>query len=226
MLEDKLNALKGLVVKEASLAKEMVKKSVDGLLRKDKGLLLEVIEKDEPAMNKLDIEVEEECVYTVALYQPKAKHLRTVFTVLKMNKDLERIGDLAVNIAQSALFLIERPQVKPFIDVPRMASEVLGMLSDAIDSFVNEDAKLAKSVCERDDLIDALRDQILRELITYMASEPSVIERAMHIIRVARCLERIGDLTTNIAEDVVFMVEGRVIKHGKSCYSKPQGWQN
>ncbi len=217
MIEEKIEHLKGRIVKAANLAKQMVKKSIDGLLSKDKGLLLEVIEKDEPAMNRLDIEIEEECVYAVALYQPKAKHLRTVFTVLKMNKDLERMGDLAHNIAQSALFLIERPQVKPFIDVPRMASEVLEMLSDAINSFVNEDAKLAKRVCERDDTVDALKDQILRELVTYMASNPSVIERAMHIIRIARCLERIGDLATNIAEDVIFMVEGRVIKHGGMC---------
>jgi phosphate transport system protein len=133
-----------------------------------------------------------------------------------MNNDLERMGDHAVNISQSGLFLISKPQVKPLLDIPRMAEEVSKMLEDSLKSFVNEDAALAKSVCERDDIIDDYRDQIVRELITYMVSDPSTIERALHLIRIAGNLERIADLTTNICEDVIFMVKGELMKHHKT----------
>ena len=130
-----------------------------------------------------------------------------------MNNDLERMGDEAVNIAESSLFLIERPPVKPLIDIPRMAQEAMGMLRDSLSSLIREDTALASSVCQRDDVVDSLRDQILRELITYMASDPSTIERSLHLLRISRSLERIADLSTNICEDVIYMVEGKVIKH-------------
>ncbi|HBE44144.1 MAG TPA: phosphate transport system regulatory protein PhoU, partial [Deltaproteobacteria bacterium] len=127
--------------------------------------------------------------------------------------DLERVADHAVNIAESSLFLIERPFVKPFIDVPRMAQESIGMLKDSIDAFVKESSQLAYDVCGRDSIVDFLEEQILRELITYMASDPSTIERSMKILTIAKNLERIADLSTNISEDVIYMVDGRNIKH-------------
>jgi phosphate transport system protein len=133
--------------------------------------------------------------------------------VMKMGNDLERIGDHAVNIAESGLYLIERPQVKPFVDIPRMSEVTIKMLKDGIQAFINEDADLAKSVCERDSIVDELRIQILRELITFMVSDATTIERCLHLIRVSGNLERIADLSTNMCEEVIFMVKGRVIKH-------------
>jgi len=123
------------------------------------------------------------------------------------------VGDHAVNIAECSLFLIERPSLKPLLDIPRMAEESVGMLKDAIEAFIREDALLAAMVCERDNIVDNLGQQILRELITFMGADPSTIERSMRLLNIARNLERIGDLSTNISEDVIFMVEGRVIKH-------------
>ena len=130
-----------------------------------------------------------------------------------MNNDLERIADHAVNISQSALCFIEQPLVKPLIDIPRMADTVIEMLNDGVNAFVHEDSNLARGVCARDNVVDALRDQILRELVTYMISDPSTIERSLHLIRIPKNLERIADLSTNICEDVIFLVEGEVIKH-------------
>jgi len=215
MLKEKLNELKKKLIEEADLAQDMVKKSIEGLIKKRKEILEKVIKEYEPKMNELEIELDELCTNLIALYQPEAGNLRTILMILKMNNDLERIGDLAVNISESALFLIERPLVKPLIDIPRMAEEAIDMLKSAIDSFINKNAELAKSVCEKDIIVDNLRDQILRELITFMSSDPSTIERSIHLIRISRNLERIADLSTNICEDVIFMVEGKVIKHHK-----------
>ena len=215
MLKEKLNELKKKLIEEADLAQDMVKKSIEGLIKKRREILEKVIKEYEPKMNELEIELDELCTNLIALYQPEAGNLRTILMILKMNNDLERIGDLAVNISESVLFLIEKPPVKPLIDIPRMAEESIDMLKNAINSFINKDAKLAKSVCEKDSVVDNLRDQILRELITYMSSDSSTIERSIHLIRISRCLERIADLSTNICEDVIFMVEGKVIKHHK-----------
>jgi len=215
MLKEKLNELKKKLIEEANLAQDMVKKSIEGLIKKRREILEKVIKEYEPKMNELEIELDELCTNLIALYQPEAGNLRTILMILKMNNDLERIGDLAVNISESVLFLIEKPPVKPLIDIPRMAEESIDMLKNAINSFINKDAKLAKSVCEKDSVVDNLRDQILRELITYMSSDSSTIERSIHLIRISRCLERIADLSTNICEDVIFMTEGKIIKHHK-----------
>jgi len=163
------------------MARSMVKSSIKGLIEKRKEILEKVIKEYEPKMNELEIELDELCTNLIALYQPKAGNLRTILMILKMNNDLERVGDLAVNISESALYLIERPPVKPLIDIPRMAEESIDMLKNAIDSFINKDAELAKSVCEKDTIVDGLRDQVLRELITYMSSDPTTIERAISI---------------------------------------------
>jgi len=213
MLTEKLLYLKKQLVQYSSAIESMVNKSMKGLLSKDKGLLVEVIEQDEPKVNELEVEVDELCTNMIAQYQPRAKDLRTILMAFKMNNDLERMGDHAVNIAESALYLIERPQVKPFKDIPAMSEAVMKMLKDSIDSFVNGDAKLAKSVCERDNIVDDFKDKILAELIQIMNLDPSTIERSLHLLRISGNLERIADLSTNIGEEVMFMVEGRVIKH-------------
>lgn len=215
MLREKIDILKKKLVEMASLGESMVKNSIEGLTKKRKEILQKVIEEYEPKMNELEIELDEMCTKLIALYQPEAVDLRTILAALKINNDLERIGDLAVNIAESALILIERPLVKPLIDIPRMAEETISMLKNAVDSFINRDSKLAKSVCERDSIVDNLRDQIFRELITYMISDPSTIEPSFHLIRISRSLERIADLSTNICEDVIFMIESKIIKHHK-----------
>jgi phosphate transport system protein len=215
MVERKIEEVKEKLIEFSEIVKGMLKKSIKGLVERDERLLKEVIEEDEMKCNDLEIEIDEMCIHIIAQFEPRAKHLRTIFLALKMNNDLERMGDHAVNISQSGLFLISKPQVKPLLDIPRMAEEVSKMLEDSLKSFVNEDAALAKSVCERDDIIDDYREQIVRELITYMVSDPSTIERALHLIRISGNLERIADLTTNICEDVIFMVKGELMKHHK-----------
>ena len=193
----------------------MIERSVRGLLEKEGDLLREVIERDEPRANDWEIRMDELCANTIAQFQPRARDLRTLLMALGMNKDLERMGDHAVNIAESALYLIERPAVKPLLDIPRMAEEARAMVRDCLVSFLDGDVKLAKNVCERDDIVDGLAKQILRELVTYMTSDPSTIERGLHLLDIAGNIERIADLSTNIGEDVIFMIEGRVIKHHK-----------
>ncbi len=213
MLADRMIALKKELIEYAGLAQSMIEKSVRGLLSKDRGLLVQVIETDEPKANDWEILIDELCTNVIAQFQPRARDLRTILMVLRMNNDLERMADHAVNIAQAGLYLVERPSVKPLLDVPRMADEARGMVRDALSSFLSEDAALARSVCQRDAVVDGLDKQILRELITYMTSDATTIERALHLLDIARNLERIADLSTNIGEDVIFMVEGRVIKH-------------
>ncbi|HVN22494.1 MAG TPA: phosphate signaling complex protein PhoU, partial [Syntrophorhabdales bacterium] len=215
MLEDRLPALKEQLIEYGSLVETMIDKAIQGLMRKDRIMLSNVIDRDEPRANALEIGLDELCTTLIAQYQPIARDLRTVLMILKMNSDLERMADHAVNIAESAMFLVERAPVKPLLDIPRMAEGVVRMVSDSLRSFITEDAKLAKSVCERDDEIDSLARQVLRELITYMSADPSTIERGLHLLDIAGNLERIADLSTNIGEDVIFMVEGRVIKHHK-----------
>jgi len=214
MLEERISELKRELIEFGSHTQHMIEESVKGLMRRDRDLLLEVIEKDEPKANRFDIELDELCTTTIAQFQPKARELRTVLMILRMTGNLERMADHAVNIAESALYLIERPAVKPLLDTPRMAEETVNMVNDSLLAFVNEDAALAREVCERDNIVDGLANQILRELITYMSSDPSTIERALHILEISGNLERIADLSTNIGEEIIFMVEGRIIKHG------------
>lgn len=215
MLHEKMSNLRDRLLEMSALAEEMVGNSIKGLLTKDRQRLQDIINRQEPRANALEIELDEDSTSLIALYEPKAKDLRIILTVLQMTNDLERIGDHAVNIAESALYLIDRPAVKAFIDIPRMAEEAGRMLQDAITSFIHEDATLARSVLARDDIVDALRLQVLRELVVLMTSEPAVIERALHLDRIALNLERAADLSTNIAEDVIYLVEGAVVKHNQ-----------
>lgn len=217
MLERKIALLKQQLINYATFVENMIEKGIKGLMEKERDLLIEVIEKDEPKSNNLEIELDSLCTNLIAQYQPRAVDLRTVLMCLKMNNDLERIGDMAVNICESGLFLIERPAVKSLIDIPIMVNEaVKGMLKDSIDAFIKEDVKLARKVCERDNVVDKLKYQIVSELIAFMTSDTSTIERSLHLIRIAQNLERVADLSTNICEDVIYMAEGRIIKHHKN----------
>lgn len=215
MLLQEVTSLKKRLVEYLAHIERMIDKSIKGLLEKDRAMLSEIIEKDEPVANDIDIQLDERCTTMIAKYQPTAKDLRVILMIFQMSDVLERMADHAVNIAESSLFLIERPFVKPFIDIPRMADIVKKMVKDSIDSFTHEDPKLAKSVCERDSEIDNLRDQIYRELITFMISDPATIERSFQVMRISNNLERIADLSTNICEEVIYIIEGKVIKHHK-----------
>ena len=213
MLEEKITNIKRNLIEYAGLVENMIDKALQGLLERELQPLNEVIEKDEVRSNKFELEIDEMCLATIAQFQPKARDLRTILMVLRINNDLERIADHAVNIAESSAFLIERPVLKPLIDVPRMSQISVRMLKDSINAFINEDVELAYDVCMRDSGVDNLRDQILRELIMFMSSSPTTIERAFQLIRISSNLERIADLSTNISEDIIFMVQGKVVKH-------------
>jgi phosphate transport system protein len=215
MIEEKLVELKKELIEYAMLVETMVSKSISGLIKRDKAALMNVMQNEEPKANAYEIEMDELCTNLIAQYQPKAKNLRMILMALKMSNDLERMGDHAVNIVESALYLIERPQVKPLVDIPKMGDFTSKMLQNSINSFINEDAALAKSVCLMDDSVDDLKDKIFQELSALMASDPATIERSLHLLRISGNLERIADLSTNICEDVMYLVEGRVIKHHK-----------
>ncbi|MBN2542840.1 phosphate signaling complex protein PhoU [bacterium] len=220
MLLSKIDALKKKLIIYADFVESMIDKSIVGLLEDDDTMLQEVIEKHEQQADDMEIELDDMCTTFIGEYQPSSKDLRSVLMVLKMNNDLERIADLAVNIAENGLTLIGKPRVKPFLDIPRMAAEAKTMLKDSIKAFVKEDLSVCKDVCDRDNVLDGLRDQVVRELITFMSSDPFTIERSLNLIKIARSIERIGDLATNICEDAVYVVEGRIVKHHKGEYKK------
>ncbi|MCK9582085.1 MAG: phosphate signaling complex protein PhoU [Endomicrobiales bacterium] len=213
MYQEKITELKKQITEFAGFVEEMIEKSINGLLTRNESLLKEVIDVLEPKANFFELAIDEACTTVIAQYEPKAIDLRIVLMVMKMNTDLERMGDHAVNISESAQFLVGRPSVKPLIDTPRMAKIVTGMVHDSIKAFVNNDVSLARSVCLSDTEVDELKDQSTRELITIMVSDASTIERALHIMRIFANLERIADLSTNICEEVLFIVSGTVIKH-------------
>ena len=175
-------------------------------------LAQEVIDGD-AQVNAYDIEVDEKCVELLALYQPTAGDLRFITTAMKIVTDLERIGDQAVNIAQRARELNVEPQLKPYIDLPRMAELAQTMVKESLDAFVARDTALARRVCGEDEAVDALNHQIFRELLTFMMEDPKTIPRAIRLILIARFLERVADHATNIAEMVIFMVDSKMVRH-------------
>jgi len=214
-----LEELKENLLKMATLVEEAINNAVQSLVQRNSELAKKTF-KGEEHINKLEITIEDMCLKLLALRQPMAGDLRFITSAMKIITDLERIGDQAVNIAERAISLNEEPQLKPYIDIPRMAEIAQSMVKDVLDAFVNRDSKLARSVCERDDLVDGLNDQVFRELLTYMISDPKTITRAVHLMIVCRCLERIADHATNIAEDVIFMVDALVIKHHADIETK------
>jgi len=211
-LEEEINKLKKMLFEMASSAEEMIAKSIKALQENNMILAEEIIKSDDE-VNEMEIEIDNQCIRILALFHPEAEDLRTVTMIMKINNDLERIGDHAVNIAEKVIYLADKPPVKPLIDIPKMAEKAIEMLQESLDSFVNKDAELAIQVCKKDDEVDALEPQIVRELITYMISDPQTIDRALTLIFIARALERVADLATNIAEDTYYIASGKILKH-------------
>src|SRR4030043_1386115 len=207
-----LNALNEKLLNMARLAEESVATAVKSLKERNEALAQYVFKREE-SLHLLEIGIDELCLRLLALRQPVATDLRFITSAMKINTDLERMGDQAVNIGERAISLNQEPQLKPYIDIPRIAEIAQSMVKDVLDAFVTRNSKLARSVCERDDLVDGLNDQVFRELLTYMISDPRTITRAVHLMIVCRCLERIADHATNIAEDVIFMVDALALKH-------------
>jgi phosphate transport system protein len=212
--DEDLTHLKKSLLEMAGLVEETIAEAIAGLKTRDEAKAREVFER-EKAINVYDIEVDALAMRLLALHQPVAVDLRFITSVLRICGDLERMGDQAVNIAERSLDLIRQPLLKPLIDIPEMARLAQTMVRDALDAFVRGDAALAEDVCRRDDRVDHLNDQVFRELLTYTLGDPLTIPRAMDLILVARCLERIADHATNICEHVIFIREGKVIKHGR-----------
>lgn len=209
---EELSHLNEMLLKMAALVETAIKKAVESLVEREPDVAAEVIKEDHN-INAFDVEIDEECIRLLALKQPMGKDLRLITTAMKITSDLERIADNAVNIAERAIELNEEPLLKPYIDIPRMSRTVQGMVRDTIDAFVNEDVMLAKDVIKRDDSVDDLNEMVWKELMFIMMQDPSTVSRAVKITYISKYLERIGDHATNIAETVVYMVEGKIIRH-------------
>ena len=211
--EDQLEELKERMLFMSSLVEKAIHTSLEGLNNRNENLATQVLVDMEPQINELHLELDDRALQLLALQQPMAVDLRFITATMKINSDLERMGDQAVNIAQRALSLVAQPALKPLIDIPRMADIAKGMVRDALDAFVRRDTDLARQVVLRDDEVDSYRDLIFRELIAHMIRDPRHILQALDLILVSRNLERIADHATNIAEDVIYMVLGRDIRH-------------
>lgn len=204
--------LKQQLLRMAGLVESQIQQALRALVDRDSDLAATVIDLDHD-VNALDVEIDDLCIRLVALQQPTARDLRFITTAMKISSELERMGDLADNIARRALELNGEPQLKPYIDIPRMADWTMRMVKDCLDAFVNSDPGLARKVCADDDFVDDLNEQLFRELLSFMLEDTRTITRAIRLTFIAKSLERIADHATNIAELVVYMVEGKNIRH-------------
>lgn len=202
------------ILRLGAMVEKQIHEAVQALRERDTALAGRVIELDRK-VDEFEVDVEETCIRLIALHQPVAKDLRVITTGISLTHELERMGDLAVNIAERTLELCEEPQLKPLIDLPRMAEHAQEMLRRSLDAYIREDVALALEVCDSDDFLDQLNAQVFRELVSFMIENPRTIGVATRLILVGRYLERFGDHATNIAEMVVYMVEGRNIRHAK-----------
>jgi phosphate transport system protein len=210
--EAELQALRNQLLTMGGLVEERVHRAVDALVHRREEEAQRIIATDKE-INDLQIDIDDRCLRLLATQTPLAVDLRLITSAMKINADLERVGDQAVNIAESVLVLIPQPPLKPLIDIPRMAEIAEKMIRDALDAFVKKDALLARDVLRRDDEVDNLKDQVFRELLTYMMADPGTIQRALSLILISRNLERIADHATNIAEDVIFITEAKDVRH-------------
>jgi phosphate transport system protein len=210
--EEELRELRHRVLAMGGFVEKQIADAMQTLVSRDVAAAKLVIDRDK-TVNRMDVEVDDLCLRLLALHQPAAKDLRLITTALKITTDLERAGDIAENICERAIELMEETQLKPLIDLPRMASIAQGMLRQSLDAFVREDVDLALKVCHDDDEVDLLTSQLFRELISFMVEDPRTITRAMRLIFIAKYLERVADHATNIAEMVIFMVKGKSIRH-------------
>ncbi len=201
-----------MLLEMASLVEAAITNSVNSVVQKDRGLAEDVLAK-EAGVNRMEVEIDDLAIQLLALKQPMAVDLRLIAAALKINTDLERMGDLAVNIAERAIELIEEPVIKPMVDIPHIAALVQSMVQKALDSFVNKDTELAKSVLASDDAVDNLRTASFHALISFMERTRKNIPQAVNLLSVIRNLERIADHATNIAEDVIFYVKGIDVRH-------------
>ncbi len=209
---EELEQLKTKLLEMSSLVEAAIQRSISAVIHKDRGAAEEVF-RNEARINEIEIEVDEFATNLLALQQPMAADLRLIVAALKINTDLERMGDLSVNIAQRARSLMEEPVIKPMIDIPHIAGLVQSMVRKALDAFVNRDADMARSVLASDDAVDSLRTACYHELVSFMEKDPQNIKQALDLLAVTRNLERIADHSTNIAEDVLFLVKGVDVRH-------------
>ncbi len=211
LFNDELSDLRDNLREMSQLILNTLEQAIQSLINKDQRLAQQVIENDE-RIDRMELDIEEQCLQLIALKHPVSKKLRVITSGMKVISELERVGDRAVNIASASQYLSSKPMVKPLIDIPRMAELTQDMLKDSLDAYLRGDVNLAKSVWERDNLVDQINEQIFRELLTFMLEDPHTISRGIHLIFIADNLERIGDHATNLAERVVYIVNGERIK--------------
>jgi phosphate transport system protein len=209
---EKLASVRDLLLRMSALVEEAIGESVRSLVERDSELARKIIRQDH-RINAIDVEIDEECIRLIALMQPMATDLRFITTAMKITTDLERIGDYAGNIAERAIELNEEPILKPYVDIPRMTEIAQGMIRDAIGAFIDEDEKMARDVIARDDEVDELNAAVFEELVAIMTRDPDTVSRAVKITYISKYLERIADHSTNVAEMVVYLVKGKIIRH-------------
>ena len=210
--DEEITDLKKKLLEMASSVEEMIAKSIKALKENNMIMAQEVIKSDE-LIDTMEIEIDNLSIKILGLYQPEARDLRTVTMIMKINNDLERIGDHASSISKMVLYLSQSEPLKPLVDIPRMADKTIEMLKGSINAFINKDAEMAVEVCKKDDEVDKIEPQVVRELMTFIMADPSVIDRALRYIYIVRHLERVADLATNIAEDAYYIDTGEVLKH-------------
>ncbi|THI89404.1 MAG: phosphate signaling complex protein PhoU [Nitrospira sp. CG24A] len=210
--DEELADLKTKLLRMAAQTEDQIDQALTALVTRDSALAREVIERDHQ-INALDVEIDEESIRLLALHQPAARDLRLVTTAMKIATELERISDLSENVSERVIELNEEPQLKPYIDIPMMGNMARMMVKHSIDAFVKDDAQLARKVLADDDYVDDLMEQIFRELLSFMLEDTRTISRAIRLSFIAKYLERMADHATNIAELVVYLVEGKIIRH-------------
>lgn len=210
--DEELTHLKEQILRMGGLVEQQIQGAVQALVERNGDLARRVIQSDHK-VNTMDVDIDENCIRLLALHQPAASDLRFITTAMKISTELERMSDLAENICERAIELNEEPQLKPYIDIPRMANWGLSMVKESLDAFVTRDAATARKVCADDDFVDDLTEQLFRELLSFMIENPATISRAIRLTFIAKYIERISDHATNVAELVVYLVEGKIIRH-------------
>lgn len=220
IFDDELKNLREIVLKMGCMVENAIRDSVKALVERDSALAKEVIRRDH-LINAIDVKIDEECVRLIALRQPKARDLRLITTTMKITTDLERMGDMAVNIAERAIELNEEPQLKPFVNIPKMAEAAQSMVRDSLDAFVTGCSRLPYEVIKRDDEVDELTVRNFEELLSLMIQDPKIIPLAIKRTYIAKYLERIADHATNIAEMIIYMCRGKMIRHTEISEDQP-----
>lgn len=211
-IDQELGDLKNQLLQMGALVEEQIERAIQALIERDADLASRVIERDK-LVNRFDVEIDETCIRLLALQAPTAGDLRFVTTAMKISTELERMSDLAENICERVIELNEEPQLKPYMDLPRMANWTMKMVREALEAFVRQDVALARKVCADDDFVDNLTHQLFRELVSFMVENPATITRAIRLTFIGKYIERIADHATNIGELVVYMVEGKIVRH-------------